>query len=38
VPARPLDGRHLPPLQIEEAAAPWREMAPLLGAARREVA
>ncbi len=36
--ARPLDGRHLPPLQIEEAAAPWREMAPLLGAARREVA
>jgi len=37
-PARPLDGRHLPPLQIEEAAAPWREMAPLLGAARREVA
>jgi hypothetical protein len=37
-PARPLDGRHLPPLQIEEATAPWREMAPLLGAARREVA
>ncbi|HEY8021167.1 MAG TPA: hypothetical protein VIH93_08705 [Thermoanaerobaculia bacterium] len=37
-PAQPLDGRHLPPLQIEEAAAPWREMAPLLGAARREVA
>ncbi len=37
-PARVLDGRHLPPLQIEEAAAPWREMAPLLGAARREVA
>jgi hypothetical protein len=36
--AAPLDGRHLPPLQAEGATAPWRELAPLLGAARREVA
>lgn len=37
--AAPLDGRHLPPLRVEEAAAPsWRDMAPLLGAARTEVA
>lgn len=36
--ASPLDGKHLPPLQAEGATAPWRELAPLLGAARREVA
>jgi hypothetical protein len=38
-PAAPLDGRHLPPLRVEEAAAPgWRAMAPLVGAAQQEVA
>lgn len=38
-PAAPLDGRHLPPLRSEEGAVPaWRELAPLLGAARQEVA
>jgi hypothetical protein len=38
-PAAPLDGRHLPPLRAEEAAVPaWRDLAPLLGAARQEVA
>jgi hypothetical protein len=38
-PAAPLDGRHLPPLRSEEGAAPtWRELAPMLGAARQEVA
>lgn len=37
-PAVPLDGKHLPPLQSEGAAVTWRELAPLLGAARREVA
>lgn len=38
-PAAPLDGRHLPPLRVEEAAAPaWRDMAPLVGAAQQEVA
>jgi hypothetical protein len=36
--AAPLDGRHLPPLQGEGTTAPWRELAPLLGAARQEVA
>jgi hypothetical protein len=35
----PLDGRHLPPLRAEDTAVPaWRDLAPLLGAARREVA
>jgi len=45
LPAAPLDGRHLPPLQVEGtavgptgAAPPWREVAAMLGAARREVA
>lgn len=37
VPAQPLDGRHLPPVVAEGESAPWRTMAPLLGAARREV-
>jgi hypothetical protein len=38
-PAAPLDGRHLPPLRAEDAAVPpWRDLAPMLGAARREVA
>jgi hypothetical protein len=38
-PAAPLDGRHLPPLRVEEAAVPtWRDLAPMLGAARQEVA
>jgi hypothetical protein len=38
-PASPLDGRHLPPLRAEEGTIPaWRELAPLLGAVRREVA
>ena len=37
VPAQPLDGRHLPPVVAEGESAPWRAMAPLLGAARREV-
>jgi hypothetical protein len=37
-PAAPLDGRHLPPLRAEEAAVPaWRDVAPMLGAARQEV-
>jgi hypothetical protein len=37
--AAPLDGRHLPPLRAEEAAVPaWRDLAPMLGAARQEVA
>ncbi len=37
-PAAPLDGRHLPPLRAEEAAVPaWRDLAPMLGAARQEV-
>ncbi len=36
--AAPLDGRHLPPLRAEEAAVPtWRDLAPMLGAARQEV-
>jgi hypothetical protein len=34
---QPLDGRHLPPVVAEGESAPWRTMAPLLGAARREV-
>jgi hypothetical protein len=37
-PAAPLDGRHLPPLHAEGSTAPWRELAPMLGAARQEVA
>jgi hypothetical protein len=38
-PATPLDGRHLPPLRAEEASVPaWRDLAPMLGAARQEVA
>ena len=38
-PAAPLDGRHLPPLRAEEAAVPaWRDLAPMLGAARQEMA
>ncbi len=39
-PAVPLDGRHLPPLRAEDPAVPpaWRDLAPMLGAARREVA
>lgn len=36
--AEPLDGRHMPPVVAEGESAPWRTMAPLLGAARREVA
>jgi hypothetical protein len=37
--AAPLDGRHLPALRAEEAAVPaWRDLAPMLGAARQEVA
>lgn len=39
VPAAPLDGRHLPPLRAEEAGTPvWRDLAPMLGAARQEIA
>jgi hypothetical protein len=34
--AQALDGRHLPPVLAEGESAPWRTMAPLLGAARRE--
>jgi len=38
-PAAPVDGRHLPPLRAEEPAVPtWRSLAPMLGAARQEVA
>ncbi|HEX4966519.1 MAG TPA: hypothetical protein VF173_37265 [Thermoanaerobaculia bacterium] len=38
-PAAPLDGRHLPPLRAEDSGVPpWRDLAPMLGAARREVA
>jgi hypothetical protein len=38
-PAAPLDGRHLPPLRAEEGSVPgWRELAPMLGAVRQEVA
>jgi hypothetical protein len=38
-PAAPLDGRHLPPLRSEEGTVPsWRELAPMLGAARQEIA
>ena len=38
--AVPLDGRHLPPLRAEDPVVPpaWRDLAPMLGAARREVA
>jgi hypothetical protein len=39
VPAAPLDGRHLPPLRAEDAGTPvWRDLAPMLGAARQEIA
>lgn len=35
----PIDGRHLPSLRSEDAVAPsWRELAPMLGAVRQEVA
>lgn len=35
----PIDGRTLPPLRSEDPAAPpWREIAPMLGAVRQEVA
>jgi hypothetical protein len=35
----PLDGRSLPPLRAEDASVPsWRDLAPMLGAARVEVA
>ena len=38
-PAASLDGRHLPPLRAEEADVPaWRDLAPMLGAARQEMA
>lgn len=38
-PAAPVDGRHLPPLRAEESSVPpWRSLAPMLGAARQEVA
>jgi hypothetical protein len=38
-PAAPLDGRHLPPLRSETVAIPaWRDLAPMLGAIRQEVA
>jgi hypothetical protein len=37
--AAALDGRYLPPLKAEAGGAPpWRDLAPMLGAARREVA
>ena len=37
--AGPLDGRSLPPLRAEDADVPsWRDLAPMLGAARGEVA
>ena len=39
IPAAPLDGRHLPPLRAEDAGTPvWRDLAPMLGAARQEIA
>ena len=37
-PAAALDGRHLPPLRPRASLLAWRELAPLLGAARQEVA
>ncbi|HEY0514477.1 MAG TPA: hypothetical protein VGH73_21420 [Thermoanaerobaculia bacterium] len=38
-PVAPVDGRHLPPLRAEESSVPpWRSLAPMLGAARQEVA
>ena len=38
-PTAPLDGRSLPPLRAEDATVPsWRDLAPMLGAARGEVA
>lgn len=36
-PATSLGERHLPPVLAEVPPAPWREMAPLLGAARLEI-
>ncbi len=39
IPAAPVDGRHLPALRAEESSVPpWRSLAPMLGAARQEVA
>jgi hypothetical protein len=37
--AMAIDARHLPPVRLEDAAGPppWRELAPMIGAARREV-
>jgi hypothetical protein len=36
---QPVDGRHLPSLRSEDPVAPsWRELAPMLGAVRQEVA
>jgi hypothetical protein len=39
-PAVPLDGRHLPAVRAEDGSPvpPWRDLAPMLGAARQEVA
>lgn len=38
-PVAPVDGRHLPSLRSEDPVAPaWRELAPMLGAVRQEVA
>lgn len=38
-PTAPLDGRSLPPLRAEDTAVPsWRDLAPMLGAARGEMA
>ena len=38
-PTAPLDGRSLPPLRAEDTTVPsWRDLAPMLGAARGEVA
>jgi len=35
----PVDGRHLPSLRSEDPVAPsWRELAPMLGAVRQEIA
>ncbi|HET9225806.1 MAG TPA: hypothetical protein VFR31_04015, partial [Thermoanaerobaculia bacterium] len=35
----PIDGRNLPPLRSEDPVAPaWRDLAPMLGAVRQEVA
>jgi len=38
-PVAPIDGRHLPSLRSEDPVAPpWRDLAPMLGAVRQEVA